>query len=224
MPSQNACQAILELLDIMKTLRSPDGCPWDALQTPESLAAYIVEEAAELVEAIESHETDAVRDEAGDLLLQVVFLSQIYSEQGLFNFADVAAGISRKLIRRHPHVFEKTHPGLDASELDRQWDSIKRQEKKTAEREVHPLEDIPVKLPALQRAGKVLARADKAGLQLDAGPIPAISGTLTEKDLGRELFALVSRAHAAGLDAERALRGYLRTMIDQAGFPGPEKP
>lgn len=223
MPSQNACQAILELLDIMKTLRSPNGCPWDALQTPESLSAYILEEAAELVDAIESSETDAVKDEAGDLLLQVVFLSQIYSEQGLFNFADVAAGISRKLIRRHPHVFDRTHPGLDTSELDRQWDRIKRQEKKSAERKSHPLEDIPINLPALQRAGKVLARADKAGLQLDAGPTQAVNGPLTENDLGSELFALVSRAHAAGLDAERALRVHLRMMIRQAGFPGQEE-
>jgi uncharacterized protein YabN with tetrapyrrole methylase and pyrophosphatase domain len=214
MHSQNACQAILALLDVMKALRAPGGCPWDAQQSPESLAAYILEEAAELVDAIESGDVDAIRDEAGDLLLQVVFLAQIYTERGLFNFADVAQGITRKLIRRHPHVFENADSALSASELDHQWESIKRQEKPTQDADAHPLGHIPINLPALQRARKILDRAAKIDLDLHVGTATEPDQTLDADQLGHELFALVCKAQRSGLDAEQALRHHLRKVLE----------
>jgi len=217
MHTQNACRAILELLDIMKTLRSPEGCPWDAQQSPQSLARYVLEEAAELVDAIESQASERIKDEAGDLLLQVVFLAQIFSERGQFNFADIAAGISRKLIRRHPHVFAEQKTPQSQTDLDRQWEHIKRQEKLGCDDDPHPMAGIPVSLPALQRAQKLLDRAAKADLQIPAGAIaePDPADPLTDEVLGQALFALVFKAHRSGLDPEKALRIYLRKMLEQ---------
>lgn len=218
MHTRNACQAILELLDIMKTLRSPEGCPWDAQQSPQSLAPYILEEAAELVDAIESQTTEGIKDEAGDLLLQVVFLAQIYSERGLFNFGDVAATISRKLIRRHPHVFSEQDTPLSKTELDQQWERIKQQEKMARQSNPHPMAGIPVNLPALQRAQKFLEQAVKAGLQIPPANVsaPNLPEPFDDEALGKELFALVFRAHRAGLDPEKALRMHLRKLIEQS--------
>ena len=218
MHTRNASQAILELLDIMKTLRSPEGCPWDAQQSPQSLAPYILEEAAELVDAIESRSAEGIKDEAGDLLLQVVFLAQIYSERGLFNFGDVAANISRKLIRRHPHVFAQQEPPLSRTELDQQWERIKQQEKISRQANPHPMAGIPVHLPALQRAQKFLEQAAKADLKIQSAIISEakLAESLDEELLGRELFALVVRAYREGLDPEKALRVHLRKLIEQS--------
>ena len=215
MQSEKANQAILELLDVMHRLRSPGGCPWDAQQTPLSLAPYILEEAAEVVDAIESGDPTAIQDEAGDLLLQVVFLAQIHSEQSLFDFADVARGISHKLIRRHPHVFEQSNQGLSAAELDQQWERIKRSEKPEADCGSHPFGQIPVNLPALQRAVKVLDRADKAGWLAQLDSHCADNKPLTETELGQELFKLAIRGRRAGLDPEQALRHHIRRLLEE---------
>jgi len=214
MPSEKASQAILELLDVMRRLRSPGGCPWDAEQTPLSLAPYILEEAAEVVDAIESGDPAAIQDEVGDLLLQVVFLAQIHNERSLFDFSDVARGISQKLIRRHPHVFEQSNQCLSAAELDQQWERIKRSEKPEADCAPHPFGQIPVNLPALQRAVKLLDRADKAGRldQLDCHS--TASEPLTETELGQELFKLAIRARRSGLDPEQALRHHIRRLLE----------
>ena len=105
MPGRDPCQTLRELLATMHALRAPGGCPWDAAQTPESLAPYIIEEACESIEAIETGTPEMIADELGDLLLQIVFQAEIAAERGQFDFADVAAGINAKLVRRHPHVF-----------------------------------------------------------------------------------------------------------------------
>lgn len=214
MPSENTCQPILELLDVMRRLRSPGGCPWDAEQTPLSLAPYILEEAAEVVDAIECGDPAAIQDEAGDLLLQVVFLAQIHSEQALFDFSDVARGISHKLIRRHPHVFEQNNQNLSTAELDQQWERIKRSEKPTDDCVSHPFGQIPVNLPALQRAVKLLNRADKVGMLSQIDHSSADNNPLTESELGEELFKLAARGRHAGLDPEQALRRYIRQLLD----------
>ncbi len=214
MQTEKTCQALLELLDVMRTLRSPDGCPWDAEQTPLSLAPYILEEAAEVVDAIESGNPAAIMDETGDLLLQVVFLAQIFSEQEAFDFADVANSISRKLVRRHPHVFEQSNNALSAAELDRQWETIKRSENPEADASNHPFGHIPVNLPALQRARKILDRAAKVDLldRIDSDCQP--SEPFTEAEFGQELFKLTAQGRRYGLDAEQALRQHIRRLLD----------
>ncbi len=149
---------VSRLLAIMERLRGEDGCPWDRQQTPESLRPYVIEEAHELVEAITSGTPEEVREELGDVLLQVVFHSQIARERGLFDFAAVAGGIGDKLLRRHPHVFggEKA---ADAEEALRSWERIKAEKegKTSRKRERH--------LPALHRAMRVQEKA--AGLGFD---------------------------------------------------------
>jgi MazG family protein len=220
MHAKDPAQAMLDLLDVMKALRAPDGCPWDAQQTPQSLAPYILEEAAELVDAIETGDVDAIRDEAGDLLLQVVFIAQIFDEGDHFDFADVAESIASKLIRRHPHVFSECDRSLSDSELDHQWESIKRQEKKNPDETIHPLGQIPGKLPALQRAQKLLDRAHKNGIDLP--PTHALQNKLprqpTENMLGEALFSLVKQTREAGFDAEQILRQHVRKLLDKMDF------
>lgn len=150
------------LLAIMARLRDPDtGCPWDVEQTFETISPYTIEEAYEVDDAIRRSDTDAIRDELGDLLLQVVFQSRIAEESGLFTFDDVAASISDKMVRRHPHVFG------DASERDIDTQSASWEVQKAAERrekDIHGLlDDIPLALPALKRAQKLQKRAGNVG-------------------------------------------------------------
>lgn len=220
MPGRDPCQTLLELLATMRALRSPDGCPWDAGQTPESLAPYILEEACETIEAIETGSPEMVADELGDLLLQIVFQAQIFSEQGTFDFADVAAGINAKLVRRHPHVFAgKAANGISAEELDSQWERIKREEQSGLRvTPTHPLGRLPANLPALQRAQKLLTRAMRCGLDTELFlPEPAPNGTLTEDELGSALLNLVRQAEKSSLDAEQVLRRLTRKLLDSTG-------
>src|ERR1700754_4573610 len=126
-----ALDAVARLIDIMHRLRAPGGCPWDREQTPETLRPYLVEEAYEVLDAIDRGDLDAQRDELGDVLLQVVFHAEIAAEQGHFRLADVARAIADKLVRRHPHVFA----GLqvrDADEVVRNWQRIKAEERRAA--------------------------------------------------------------------------------------------
>ncbi len=215
MPAKGPAEAIIELLEVMNELRSPGGCPWDRQQTPESLAPYILEEATEVIDAIESGNPEAVRDETGDLLLQVVFIARIFEERGLFSFSDVAEGITEKLVRRHPHVFGDSGRTLSHAELDRQWEAIKRRENAPAPETSHPLGHIPSHLPALQRAQKILDRAQKCGLALSGPAVAAdtLSDRPTAAELGAALFGLVVRTRAAGFDAEQILRQHLRNLL-----------
>lgn len=217
MSARNAKDALNQLLEVMKTLRSPEGCPWDAQQTPTTLAPYILEEAAEVVDAIESGNPKAVMDEAGDLLLQVVFLAQIYSERKEFDFADIAAAIAEKLIRRHPHVFAEAASNLTTKELNQQWERIKQEERSADPVEAHCFGEIPVNLPALQKARKLLDRAEKAGLleEVEKHAGAPKNANIEADPLGQELFALVCRARRSGLDAEQILRQYLQKLLDE---------
>jgi MazG family protein len=202
----------------MHALRSPDGCPWDAQQTPESLAPYILEEACETIEAIENGTTEKILDELGDLLLQIVFQAQIFSERGDFDFADVAAGIDAKLIRRHPHVFTNQDRQISTEELARQWEHIKREEQ--AEYLHHPLAQIPANLPALQRAQKLISRAIRMNIELKHPRFQVSNDEkLTEEELGMALLSLTKQAELSGLDAEQSLR---RTVQKIIGTPAKE--
>ncbi|WP_296667509.1 MazG family protein [Demequina sp.] len=178
----------------MDRLRSPGGCAWDAEQTHESLAPYALEEAHELVEAIESGSRSHLREELGDVLLQVVFHARVAQEdaEDPFDIDDVADACADKLIARHPHVFGDEAAGTMREHLQR-WDRIKAE---TTSRE-SVMDGVPAALGALARAQKLMGRADRAGLEV----------ALPEGgDLGAALLRLVARAEAEGLDAETELR------------------
>ena len=194
-----------DLLEIMRRLRAPGGCSWDREQTHESIKKHVVEEAYELVEAIDRGAPSKIADESGDLLLQVVFHAQIGADAGAYDITDVCDAICRKMIHRHPHVFgaEEAETGGATG-----WDAIKRadrqQETVTAE-----LRGVSPYLPALMRAEKIQKKAAKAGY-----PLPS-AGTkeLDELDLGAQLFALAGQCGTNGVDPELALSRYLRQFI-----------
>src|SRR3954462_6386930 len=156
--------ALLELLEVMAKLRSPEGCPWDREQNHKTIRLHAVEEIYELIDAIEAEDDHEMLEELGDLLLQVVFHSQLASERGAFDFEQVARHIVEKLIRRHAHVFAES----DAKTVDAvwaQWEQIKKAEKKGTKHErPSVLDGIPRHLPALLRAEKLVKKARKAKL------------------------------------------------------------
>lgn len=202
---------------MMDRLRSPGGCPWDAEQTHESLVAYAVEEVAEVVEAVETGDRAGMREELGDLLLQVVFHARVAQEHpdDPFDIDDVAHGIADKLRRRHPHVFaDVTVSG--AEEVHRNWEALKQAEKQRSS----VVDGIPPALPALARAQKVLGRLRRAGVALPVptedrrGRLPAGASVVADV-LGARLLDLVVEAEEAGVDAEQTLRRAVRELEDQ---------
>ena len=207
------------LLAIMARLRDPEGgCPWDIEQDFSSIAPYTIEEAYEVAEAIATGDRAAIQDELGDLLLQVVFHSQMASEEGSFSFEDVARGINDKMVRRHPHVFgEATIHSAEAQTEN--WENIKKAERE-AQAKHGVLADVPAALPALMRAQKLQKRAARVGFDWpDISGVVAkvheelaeVEGVLDNKtalteELGDLLFSVVNIARFADIDAEDALR------------------
>lgn len=207
---------VLDLVALMDRLRSPGGCPWDAKQTHESLVEYLVEEAYETVDAIEARDPDGLREELGDLLLQVVFHARIAQENvdDPWTIDDVANGIIEKLIRRHPHVFADVVIESEV-ELEASWHAQKAKEKGRES----VMDGIPSSLPALVMAGKVLARstayADGIGpsAQYEAA-LNAFDGVVDEQGLGDLILALVAMGREQGWDAESALRARVRDRMN----------
>jgi len=212
---------LLDVVAVMDRLRSPGGCPWDLEQTHRSLAPYLLEESYETLEAIESADVDSLREELGDLLLQVVFHARLGEEDPdrPWSVDDVAAGIVAKLVRRHPHVFD-TAPAdgapegaadapLTAEHVAASWEVLKAVEKGRTS----ALDGVPMALPALALAAKVVGRASKAGLPVDVEE-PDLPDDLTSEQLGLLLLGVVSAARRQGVDAEAALREAVR------GFAG----
>ena len=212
------------LLAIMARLRDPErGCPWDVAQTFETIAPYTIEEAYETADAIDRKDYAALKDELGDLLLQVVFHARMAGEQGLFDFADVVAAISDKLVRRHPHVFGDAQYA-DAAEQSRGWDEIKRAERAArGESDASALAGIARGLPEWKRALKLCDRAATVGFDWP-GPEPVLDkldeeigevraefaagaahGRLLD-EIGDVAFVLVNLARHAGVDFSQALR------------------
>ena len=205
----SANDALHRLVETMATLRGPDGCPWDAEQTHQSLVPYVVEEVFELVEALESGSPDDVKEELGDVLYQVLFHADIaaHATDSPFTIDDVAAAVDEKMRVRHPHVFAEG----DAKSVDEvvaRWDEIKKEQKSHRESVV---EGIPEKLSALARAASVLKRSK----DILPAPTPEDSRAATEEELGEQLLAIVANARAQGLDAERALRQATRNWEDR---------
>ena len=206
---------IERLRAIMHRLRAPGGCPWDAEQTHESIISNLIEEAYECVDAIRSGDDVHMREELGDLLLQVVFHSEIAEEEGRFDLYQVAAQISEKLVRRHPHVFGETS-AEDSDQVLKQWDAIKRTEK--GEKEVPYLHGVGKGLPALIRANKLLKKASKVGFDWpeETGVISKIHEELgeleeaidckdvneVEEELGDLFFSVVNLARYRNIDPE----------------------
>ena len=155
-----------ELVRIMAKLRGPDGCPWDRKQTHGSLKPYLLEETYEVLETIDHQDTHKLKEELGDLLLQIVFHAQIGTESGTFTIREVMEQLSEKLVRRHPHVFGQVSeegPSLNAEQVYSRWEQIKRDERTQSGRESSALEGVPKALPALLRASQVQARASRVG-------------------------------------------------------------
>jgi XTP/dITP diphosphohydrolase len=205
MPDARPGERLLDVVAVMDRLRSPGGCPWDAKQTHASLMPYLLEEAYETYDALERDDLDHLREELGDLLLQIVFHARISSETG-WDIDDVAGDLVDKLVRRHPHVFE----GAPADDLEGSWEALKAAEKGR----VSVTEGVPLGQPALTLAAKLQRRAGKLGAPVPPGTaVAADEGP--EAALGAELWDLVARCGEAGVDPEMALRTVARRFRDR---------
>ncbi len=206
--------ALLRAVEVMDRLRSAGGCPWDAAQTHESLLRYLVEECYELVQAVEDGDPGAVREELGDVLLQVLFHARIAREKprqaGGFDIDDVAAALTDKLIRRHPYVFgtPDERETLTAAEQQVRWDELKRAEHAAPT----ALDGVALGQPALALAGKLGARSAKFGVKVQP---PA------GDSVGEQIFRLAFAAGARGEDPESAVRAVARAHAEAMALPGP---
>ena len=216
---RRAATALAGVVAVMARLRSEDGCPWDQEQTHESLKIHLLEEAHEVIEAIDSAETEDLAEELGDLLLQVVFHSRLAEQEGRFDISEVASALTAKLVLRHPHVFSDL--GVSgAAEVLTNWETIKTTEKGRA----HPFEGIPRTLPALLKTAKMQKRAAPLGFRASEQEAlgrlaSAVAGEVTRESLGEALFWLVALARSQGVDPEAALASHLEKF--RASLPAP---
>ena len=197
------------LVEVMDRLRSPGGCPWDAEQTHESLIKYLLEESYEFIDAIETDDREGMREELGDVLLQVYFHSRMAQDHPTdpFSIEDVARGIADKLISRHPHVFENLEvSGTD--EIIENWEAIKAREKGRTS----AIDGIAMSQPALPLVSKILYRAEKYNVEVE---IPTFNSkeASTDDSVGEALASVIAWAHTNGIDPENALRAQARKMI-----------
>jgi XTP/dITP diphosphohydrolase/ATP diphosphatase len=225
--SDATAQSLLEAVQIMARLRGPDGCPWDKEQTFDTIKRYTLEETYEVFDAIERRAWPDLKDELGDLLLQVLFYAQMAAEAGYFSIWDVAANLNAKLIRRHPHIFGDVR-AEDAATVLKNWDEIKREEKRAVEEpgKTSLLGEIPRSMPALLEAGKLGSRAAKVGfdwpdtdglfakLDEEIAELRAevndsakdADSAAVEEELGDLMFTVVNLARHLKIDPESALR------------------
>lgn len=207
---------LLRLAEVMDRLRSPGGCPWDAEQTHESLVKYLLEESYEFIDALSDGDRIGMREELGDVLLQVYFHSRMAQDHPTdpFSIEDVAKLIADKLIRRHPHVFE----GLEVDDMDEvieNWEAIKAKEKGRTS----SLDGIAMAQPALALVEKLIYRAEKYKVELlmtdIATATQAVEQSPSEATIGEALASIIAWAHQHNIDPESALRGQAREMIEK---------
>jgi ATP diphosphatase len=224
--ASTSADPLAEAIAIMARLRGPDGCPWDREQTFDSIKRHTLEETYEVFDAIERRAWPDLKDELGDLLLQVLFYAQMAAEAGYFTIQDVASNLNAKLIRRHPHIFAGAQ-AADSDAVLRNWEQIKQSEKKaSATSQPSMLDDIPRAMPAMLEAGKLGSRAAKVGFdwpdadglfeklheeisELKAELAPSLGSQSTpaiEAELGDLLFTTVNLARHLKVDPESALR------------------
>ncbi len=224
-----ACYPMDQLVEIMEILRSEKGCPWDREQTHKTLRKYVLEESYEVVDAIEQEDVYKICEELGDLLLQIVFHSQLGREEGAFDLNDVITGIIKKMIERHPHVFGNVIV-TDSAEVESNWEMIKNRERRIIPRD-SILDGVPKYLPAILRAGDVQAKASKAGFDWTdyRGAMEKVKEELKELTLaiaenspdemeaeaGDLFFALTNLSRLLGVDAEVALSGTVNRFINR---------
>lgn len=232
-----AGETFAAFVDTIAALRAPNGCPWDREQTHESIARNMIEEAYEAVDAIEQRDTTHLREELGDVLLQVVLQSQIAADAGEFTVADVCRDVNAKMIRRHPHVFGETAAG-SAEDVLSIWDNVKLAEKSAADAQTEEpeglLDSVPASFPALLQAYKISRKAVAAGFEWDTvedvwakveeeiaefkQACRSDDAQAKELEFGDVLFSLVNVARKEGIDAETALRATCRKFRERWAF------
>ncbi len=251
MNDRHAGEKFGELVAVMERLRAPGGCPWDRKQTFDTIKTYLLEEAYEVMDAIDRQDWEGLKEELGDLLLQPVFFAEMAREQGLFTIADSLDAINGKLIRRHPHVFGNAEAET-ADDVKVRWDEIKKQERaeKGHAAAVSVLEGVPRNLPALVEAEKISSKVAQVGfewpsiegvidkLQEEAAELVEARANASHKEIEHEigdlLFTVTNLARFLKIDPEQALRktnarfrqrfGYVEAEIAAAGEPLGETP
>lgn len=233
---ETSCQGeagLGRLLKIIKRLRSKDGCLWDRKQEKEDMAKYILEETYELIDAINSGSSDAIKEEMGDLLFQVFFLASISEEAGEFKVADIMKDVAEKMIRRHPHVFGNTEV-KDIDEIKNNWEDIKKNIEKRNENARGLFDNIPRSMPALKRAQKVTEKASNVGF--DWGKTEEVLDKIEEElnefksslaandincikeEIGDLLFSLVNLSRFVNVNAEESLTASLAKFINRFSY------
>ena len=226
-------QRFVELVEIMARLRGANGCPWDREQTHESIKPYLIEETYEVLEAIDEQDPGKLREELGDLLLQIVFHARMAEEAGAFDIGDVLAAINEKLIRRHPHVFGSVQADT-AQEVLFNWEQIKQAERRAANGQASVLDGVPRELPALLRAHRLQEKASLVGfdwkeaaevLQKVEEELQELRGAMEEQsvermeaELGDLLFSLVNLSRFIAVNPEEALRKTIARFIARFRF------
>ena len=220
---------ISDLLRIMEILRAPGGCPWDGEQTHESIRSNMIEEAYEVIDAIDRRDTAGMQEELGDVLMQVVFHSRMEEEKGSFGFGDVVDGVCKKLVYRHPHVFGAGNASTTEQVL-RNWDALKKAEK-SQKTVTESMESLPKGLPALIKSAKVQQKAARAGFDWpdESGAMEKVEEELSElkeaiamkdfqaceEELGDLLFSVVNVSRFLHVDAEQSLSGAAQKFVDR---------
>jgi tetrapyrrole methylase family protein/MazG family protein len=225
--------ALKRLLNIIQTLRSPDGCLWDKKQTKEDIAKYLLDEAYELIDAINSGSPAVLKEEMGDLLFQVLFLARIAEEAGEFNISDVIECVAEKMIRRHPHVFGNTKV-KNIEEIKANWEDIKKYAENRNEKPCGIFDRIPRSMPSLLRAQKVTENASKVGFDWEKKEevLAKIEEELSEfkaalkinnakyirEEIGDLLFSMVNLCRFVDVNAEEALNASLAKFTDRFSY------
>lgn len=222
---------IIELNKIIATLRNPvGGCPWDQKQTPQSMKSYLLEETHEVAEAMDLNDPALIKEELGDLFFQLLFVNQLYEEKGLFSLAEVIAGISDKMVRRHPHVFGDEQVNTEEEQRQR-WNEIKSTEKETKQSAADRLAGVPRSMPGLRRGQRVseraahngfewpdlkaaLAKLDEEVAELKEALLAKHNEAVSE-ELGDVLFVLVNLARLSGINAEDAMHKTTQKFIQR---------